>query len=142
MMRYAKILFVALVAIVASVNLSMAQSTRYTIGDDKNNEFVDTVDFDRSAPILTEGDNKLYYIRHINLHGVKYLNHDILKSSAGLIEGDSIYLPSKFISNAMQRLWAPRYFSNIQIGATIEGDSVDLEVFLRERELYRAFPCG
>ena len=132
-MRYAKILFVAIVAIVASVNLSMAQSTRYTIGDDKNNEFVDTVDFDRSAPILTESDNKLYYIRHINLHGVKYLNHDILKSSAGLIEGDSIYLPSKFISNAMQRLWAPRYFSNIQIGATIEGDSVDLEVFLRER---------
>ena len=84
-MRYAKILFVALVAIVASVNLSMAQSTRYTIGDDKNNEFVDTVDFDRSAPILTESDNKLYYIRHINLHGVKYLNHDILKSSAGLM---------------------------------------------------------
>ena len=124
-MRYAKILFVALLAIVASVNLSMAQSTRYTIGDDKNNEFVDTVDFDRSAPILTESDNKLYYIRHINLHGVKYLNHDILKSSAGLIEGDSIYLPSKFISNAMQRLWAPRYFSNIQIGATIEGDSVE-----------------
>jgi len=133
MMRYAKILFVAIVAIVASVNISWAQSTRYTIGDDSNNEFVDTVDFDRNAPILTESDNKLYYIRNINLHGVKYLNHDILKSSAGLIEGDSIYLPSKFISNAMQRLWAPRYFSNIQIGATIEGDSVDLEVFLRER---------
>ena len=133
MMRYAKILFVALVAIVASVNISWAQSTRYTIGDDSNNEFVDSVDFDRNAPILTESDNKLYYIRNINLHGVKYLNHDILKSSAGLIEGDSIYLPSKFISNAMQRLWAPRYFSNIQIGATIEGDSVDLEVFLRER---------
>ena len=132
-MRYAKILFVAIVAIVASVNISWAQSTRYTIGDDSNNEFVDTVDFDRNAPILTESDNKLYYIRNINLHGVKYLNHDILKSSAGLIEGDSIYLPSKFISNAMQRLWAPRYFSNIQIGATIEGDSVDLEVFLRER---------
>lgn len=132
-MRYAKILFVAIVAIVASVNISWAQSTRYTIGDDSNNEFVDSVDFDRNAPILTESDNKLYYIRNINLHGVKYLNHDILKSSAGLIEGDSIYLPSKFISNAMQRLWAPRYFSNIQIGATIEGDSVDLEVFLRER---------
>ena len=33
----------------------------------------------------------------------------------------------------MQRLWAPRYFSDIQIGATIEGDSLDLEVFLKER---------
>ena len=133
MMRYAKILFVALLAIVASISASWAQSTRYTIGDDSNNEFIDTVDFDRNAPMLTESDNKLYYIRNINLHGVKYLNHDILKSSAGLEEGDSIYLPSKFISNAMMRLWAPRYFSNIQIGATIEGDSVDVEVFLRER---------
>ena len=108
-------------------------SSRYTIGDDANNEIVDTVDFDLSAPVVTEDDGKLYYIRKINLHGVKYLNHSILKASAGLQEGDSLYLPSKFISNAMQRLWAPRYFSNIQIGANIEGDSLDLEVFLKER---------
>ena len=108
-------------------------STRYEIGDISNNEITDSVDFDIKAPILTEGDGKLYYIRHINLHGVKYLNHSILKASAGLEEGDSIYLPSKFISNAMMRLWAPRYFSDIQIGATIEGDSLDLEVFLKER---------
>ena len=108
-------------------------SSRYTIGDDANNEIVDTVDFDLSAPVVTEDDGKLYYIRTINLHGVKYLNHSILKASAGLQEGDSLYLPSKFISNAMQRLWAPRYFSNIQIGASIEGDSLDLEVFLKER---------
>ena len=108
-------------------------SSRYTIGDDANNEIVDTVDFDLSAPVVTEDDGKLYYIRKINLHGVKYLNHSILKASAGLQEGDSLYLPSKFISNAMQRLWVPRYFSNIQIGASIEGDSLDLEVFLKER---------
>ncbi|MBP3455509.1 MAG: outer membrane protein assembly factor BamA [Alistipes sp.] len=82
---------------------------------------------------MTQSDGKLYYIRKINLHGVKYLNHDILKSSAGLEEGDSIYLPSKFISNAIQRLWAPKYFSDVQIGATIESDSLDLEVFLKER---------
>ena len=116
------------------VELSAQQTSRgYAVGDVANNEITDTVDFNRNAPILTEGDGKLYYIRHINLHGVKYLNHSILKSSAGLVEGDSIYLPSKFISNAMQRLWAPSYFSNIQIGATIEGDSLDLEVFLKER---------
>lgn len=81
---------------------------RYNIGDAANNEIVDTVDFDLTQPVLTEGDGRLYYIRKINLHGVKYLNHSILKASAGLQEGDSVYLPSKFISNAMQRLWAPR----------------------------------
>ena len=134
-MRVIRILLIAIVALLAGIPTTYAQqtSTRYTIGDDANNEISDTVDFDLHAPILTEGDGKLYYIRDINIHGVKYLNHDILKSSAGLEEGDSIYLPSKFISNAMQRLWAPRYFSDIQIGATIEGDSLDLEVFLKER---------
>ena len=134
-MKYTKILLLVIVTMFVAASTLQAQvaSMRYTIGEDTNNEISDSVDFDRNAPILTEGDGKLYYIRHINLHGVKYLNHDILKSSAGLQEGDSIYLPSKFISNAMQRLWAPRYFSNIQIGATIEGDSLDLEVFLKER---------
>ena len=127
-----KILFLVFSFGVAT--LSAQQTSRgYAVGDVANNEITDTVDFDRHAPILKEGDGKLYYIRKINLHGVKYLNHSILKSSAGLVEGDSIYLPSKFISNAMQRLWAPSYFSNIQIGATIEGDSLDLEVFLKER---------
>ena len=134
-MRYTKIVIVAVVALMMCCVELMAQTTsrRYTIGDVSNNSVTDSVDFDLDAPILTEGDGELYYIRHVNLHGVQYLNHDILKASAGLVEGDSIYLPSKFISNAMQRLWAPRYFSDIQIGATIEGDSVDLEVFLKER---------
>ena len=128
------LIFLFLVLTFGAVKLSAQQTSRgYAVGDDANNEIVDTVDFDRNAPILTESDGKLYYIRHINLHGVKYLNHSILKSSAGLVEGDSIYLPSKFISNAMQRLWSPSYFSNIQIGATIEGDSLDLEIFLKER---------
>ena len=134
-MKYTKIFFVTIAILLLSVlNVKAQEATsRYTIGDATNNEIADTLDFDLSTPILTEGDGKLYYIRKVNLHGVKYLNHSILKASAGLQEGDSLYLPSKFISNAMQRLWAPRYFSNIQIGATIEGDSLDLEVFLRER---------
>ena len=133
-MRYTKILITAIIVMMsAALGVQAQEVSRYTIGDDSNIKISDTLDFDINAPILTESDGKLYYIRHINLHGVKYLNHDILKSSAGLQEGDSIYLPSKFISNAMQRLWAPRYFSDVQIGATIEGDSLDLEVFLKER---------
>ena len=85
-MRVIRILLIAVVALLAGIPTTYAQqtSTRYTIGDDANNEISDTVDFDLHAPILTEGDGELYYIRDINIHGVKYLNHDILKSSAGL----------------------------------------------------------
>lgn len=95
---------------------------------------VSIVEFPSNAPAL-KGDDvpKQYYIREINMHGVKYLNHDVLKSSAGLIVGDSILLPSRFISNAISRLWSQRYFADVKIGAEIEGDSVNLEVFLKER---------
>lgn len=90
--------------------------------------------FPENAPVLrTDGVPQRYYIRDINIHGVQYLNPDMLKSSAGLIAGDSIYLPSNFISNAISRLWSQRFFSDVKIGAEIEGDSVDLEVFLKER---------
>ena len=87
-----------------------------------------------NAPMYrNDGAPRLYHIRNVNVHGVQYLNPDILKSSAGLIEGDSIYLPSNFISNAISRLWSQRFFSDVKIGAEIEGDSLDLEVLLKER---------
>ena len=87
-----------------------------------------------NAPMFkNSGEPKLYYIRKINVHGIKYLTPDVLKSSAGLIEGDSIYLPSNFIANAITRFWSQRFFSDVKIGAEIDGDSLDLEVFLKER---------
>ena len=91
-------------------------------------------EFNQNAPMFSQdGAPRRYYIRHINVHGVQYLNEEMLKSSAGLIAGDSVYLPSNFISNAISRLWSQRFFSDVKIGATIEGDSLDLEVFLKER---------
>lgn len=94
----------------------------------------ETPEFPEDAPVMrNDGKPRLYYIRKVNIRGVQYLNTDILKSSAGLIEGDSIYLPSNFISNAISRLWSQRFFADVKIGAEIEGDSIDLEVMLRER---------
>ena len=67
-----------------------------------------------NAPMYrNDGAPRLYHIRNVNVHGVQYLNPDILKSSAGLIEGDSIYLPSNFISNAISRLWSQRFFLSL-----------------------------
>ncbi|MBQ2424677.1 MAG: outer membrane protein assembly factor BamA, partial [Alistipes sp.] len=86
-----------------------------------------------SAAFLDSKQQRLYHIRKVNIHGVKYLNHDILRSASGLVPGDSVYLPGPFIQNAANRLWMQRYFEDIQIGATIEGDSLDLEVMLTER---------
>ncbi|MDE6711625.1 MAG: outer membrane protein assembly factor BamA, partial [Alistipes sp.] len=93
-----------------------------------------SVAFPEDAPLLRpEGAPRLYRIRSVDIRGVKYLNPEIIKSSAGLIAGDSIYLPSDFIPNAISRLWSQRAFSDVKIGAEIEDDQLDLQVFLKER---------
>ncbi len=90
--------------------------------------------FDRNAKLLSANEKpRMYYIRKVNFHGVKYIGENSLRTIAGLIPGDSIFLPSNYISNSIARLWAQRSFADVKIGATIEGDSVDMEVFLKER---------
>ncbi len=90
--------------------------------------------FDAKAPIMNSNEKpRLYHIRKVNFHGVKQMSESNLRSIAGLIPGDSIYLPSSFISNSISRLWSMSYFSDVKIGANIEGDSVDMEIFLKER---------
>lgn len=126
-MNYSGKLFLAAAALVLSCSNIFAQ-------EPQDSTAVETPAFPEDAPMFkTDGTPKLYYIRNVNIHGVKYLNHEMLKSSAGLIAGDSIYLPSNFISNAISRLWSQRFFADVKIGADIEGDSLDLEVFLKER---------
>ena len=62
--------------------------------------------FRRDAPMMKSSTApKLYYIRKVNVHGIKYLNHDLIRTSSGLIPGDSLYLPGSYISNAITRLW-------------------------------------
>ena len=92
-------------------------------------------EFPYSAPVFDSKKDaaKLYYIRRVDIHGVQYLNHDMIRSSSGLVAGDSIYLPSNFISNAIQRIWNQRVFSDVQVAADIDGDSLDLILYLQER---------
>ena len=90
--------------------------------------------FDSNAPTMKATEaQRLYYIRKVNLHGVKNMSESSLRTMAGLMPGDSIYLPSSYIANSITRLWGQRYFSDVKIGATIDGDSVDMEIFLKER---------
>ena len=98
------------------------------------------VAFPEDAPVLkSTATPKLYYIRKVNVHGVRYLNHDLIRTSSGLIPGDSLYLPGSYISNAITRLWNQRYYADVKVGATILGDSVDLELFLEERPLVNSW---
>ncbi len=85
------------------------------------------------APILKSATPKQYLIRKVNVIGVETIDPNILRSSIGIIEGDSIYLPSTSISTAIQSLWNQRLYADVQMGATIDGDQVDIDIMLKER---------
>ena len=108
--------------------------------DDEEEEEDDGSHFDRNAPVMSaEAEPHLYYIRKVNVYGVRFRDKNLLLSTSGLMPGDSLYLPSTFISDAITRLWNQRYFSDVEIGAEIEGDSIDLNVFLQERPRVRSW---
>ena len=90
--------------------------------------------FDNNASMMKSGEKpRKYHIRKVNFHGANHISENSLRTISGLIPGDTIYLPSNYISNSITRLWAQRFFADVKIGASIDGDSVDMEVFLKER---------
>ena len=148
-MRYlSKILFAATLLLFFAVWPSAAQNNQDEIreeiqadttandkaDEEKRREEIKRLMFEKDAPMMQMSETpRLYYIRDVNINGVEYLDKTHLRVAAGLIPGDSIYLPSTYISNAIARLWSQRYFADVKIGATIDGDSLDLEIFLKER---------
>ena len=97
----------------------------------------DTTTVKVEAPIMDYNSPKRY-INKIKVNGVKYYDTDILTASSGLQKGDTVYLPGNYISEAINRLWSQRYFSDVKIVAEPVGDSVNLEIYLKERpRVYR-----
>ena len=128
-MKYASKLFVILAA---ALFLAAVPATAQEPEQEQKDSI--KIEFNEDAPILSARETpKRYYIRKVNVSGVKNLNENLIRSTSGLIPGDSIYLPSSFVGNSITRLWGQRYFSDVKVGATIDGDSVDLELILRER---------
>lgn len=98
----------------------------------------DTTVVNIDAPMVDYTTPKMYIINKIKITGIKYQDADILAASSGLNKGDSIYIPSNYISQAVTRLWSQRYFSDVKILAEPIGDSVNLEIVLKERpRVYR-----
>ncbi len=90
-------------------------------------------------PFADYKNPKRYLINDINVHGIKYQNSEIILSSAGLNKGDSIYIPSSYISEAISKLWSQRYYSDINVVAEVlDGSKVNLDVYMKERpRVYR-----
>ncbi|MFI3317951.1 MAG: outer membrane protein assembly factor BamA [Rikenellaceae bacterium] len=90
-------------------------------------------EFYAGADYIDYANPKRYRVRDIHVHGAPSMDHEILISSAGLIKGDTIFLPSDFVSSVISRLWAQKRYSDVRMGAVIDGDDVELDIYLQER---------
>ena len=88
-------------------------------------------------PIMDYTKPGRYVVREVRVHGSSYYPAELMKTSMGLIQGDSITLPGDYVSEAIRRVWNMRFFSDVQIITTPDGDGVTLDVYLTERPRVR-----
>ena len=121
-MNRTKLSIALILAIVFQIN-TFAQNT------------VDTTSVEVNASMIDYTTPKLYTINEINVHGVNFMNKDILISETGLISGDSIYIPGSKISKIINKLWAKGYFSDVKVAAKPIGigNKADINIYLKER---------
>ena len=81
-----------------------------------------------------------YYIKSINVEGVRYLDTEILANLSGLRQGDRVTIPGEAITKAINNLWSQGLFSDVKIYAKeVEGDSISLGIYLQEQPRLSSF---
>ena len=94
---------------------------------------LDSMDMSNDYPMANYTSPKMYILNKVTVHGVKHIDTSMLATTAGLIPGDTVYIPGRYISRAMKNLTSRRYFADAKIVAEPVGDSVNLELYLEER---------
>ena len=87
----------------------------------------------RNAPMLDYEHPKQYIINKVKVSGIKYLDPEVVASMSGLTKGDTIMIPSDDLSSTLKTMWNQRIYSDVQILTEPVGDSVNIEIVLRER---------
>ena len=72
-----------------------------------------------------------YIVNDIKISGIK--NQDPVERMLGLTKGDTVELPGNKFSSTITKLWSSQNFSDIQIYVEPQGDSINIEIALKER---------
>ncbi len=83
---------------------------------------------------------KEYEIGGIQVSGINYLDKNVLIMVSGLNVGETINVPGKKISKAIEKLWDQGLFEDIRIVADkVDGDKIFLKIKLKERARLSGF---
>lgn len=84
-------------------------------------------------PVIDYGNPRKYILKDVRIEGANYMDPGLLINSIGLVKGDTVYLPSDYVSDAIRKLWSQRYYSNVRAEVEVEGDSAVIVVKVQER---------
>ncbi len=97
-------------------------------------EKIDSLDLYGGVSMIDEGEiPRLYCIKKINVHGVESVSESVIANSSGLVVGDSIMIPGVMISETIKKMWSQRRYSDVKMGAQIDGNDVTLDIYVKER---------
>lgn len=74
-----------------------------------------------------------YILKKVNVHGVRYINPDLITNSVGFIVGEEIDIPGDYITSAIRKLWSQKNYSDIKVYVTVEGIDATIDLFMKER---------
>lgn len=103
---------------------SHAQEERVTIDSLEVTRELNTMDYVKPGK---------YTLKDVRIHGVKYVDSELIINAAGLVRGDEITIPGDYISSAVRKLWSQRFYSDIKVYVSIEGVDAIIDIFMKER---------
>lgn len=89
----------------------------------------------QKLPLADYRNPRKYIINDINIHGIEFLDKNQVLIVSGLKKGDEVYIPGNYISQAVQNFWNRRYFSDVDVVGEIVGDSLNLDIYFKERPM-------
>ncbi len=76
---------------------------------------------------------KSYIVGKINVHGAIAVDPQMIIDNLSIASGDTITIPGDDINIATRSLLDRRFFSNLKVLTSYRADTVDLDLYLRER---------
>lgn len=85
--------------------------------------------------IFNQKTPKRYRVANVRVLGNRFFDENLLISIANINPGDEVTIPGgDNFSKAINKLWAQKYFSNVEIYITkLEGKNIDIEIAVTER---------
>lgn len=121
-----RILLLVMVATLGSLTVMGQEKTGDTTITNINSELINI--FNQKTP-------KRYRIANVRVLGNRFFDENLLISIANINPGDEVTIPGgDNFSKAINKLWAQKYFSNVEIFITkLEGKNIDIEIAVTER---------